>query len=128
MYLQDEHSSDLNVQYVEHANIVRYGNSAKAHISGHDCQQTLDKHNEGNILNLGFKIFGMMLFLHRDDAVESYDLSSIFSARDDFNYDILLLCISGIHISSKITAYSEGFFSLSFQNLGLFDLGDNGRR
>ena len=124
---QDEYSSDVNVQYVEHAKVVRYGTSAKARTSENNCPQSLNQDKERNILNLAFRMFGMKLFLHRDDVIESYNLSSIYTG-DDFNYDILLLYVSGIEICSKITASGERILSLTFQKLGLFDLGDNGRR
>ena len=117
--------SDSSVQYVEHAKVVRYGNAAKTRIHADEKQQ-LDQ--EGNtILNVGFSILGLKLFLHRDDNIGSIDLPTSLSA-EDFNYDILLLYVSRIDLSAKITLSGERVISLSLHKLGLFDLGDTGRQ
>lgn len=129
-------SREGGVAYSSNARLIRYGRAGKRqaklerqnslhaigstdeHISNIDVKAT-------STIDLKFTLDGLSLKLSRDDPVDA--MAAVEEAAD-FCYDIVLLRVQMVETTMKTAENGDVSFHLSLFRLGLFDLGDAGRR
>ena len=118
------------VSYSTNARFVRYGKSGKKgmKVSSRARQQTSAHQSETdsvNTLDIRFDMAGVALKLRRNDLPEGIVKEDDIATA--FHYDIMLLRVGVVEVSTTANAAGDVSFNLSLFRIGLFDLGDGGR-
>ena len=118
------------IEYAPDARHVRYGKQAQKEeaiesLVGNDARRR-DDHNDRakeTLVDVKLTFDGFALKLRRDDPLQDI-------ADDDkaFEYDMVLLIVELVEVSITNKTSEDLSFRLSLYRIGLFDLGDNGRR
>jgi hypothetical protein len=124
------------VAYSTNARFIRYGKAGKRksklerqdnlRTPGSGGRPSTSESKPASTVDLKFTLDGLSLKLCRDDPLEA--LAADGDLVSQFRYDIILLRVQVVEVSLSSTDNGDLSLHLSLFRLGLFDMGDAGRR